>query len=499
MPLRRSEVHSADERWRLWATALAFLVAFWPTWTSLIPTWMRSYQEHSFIAFGTTVFVIWSHRELFNSRPSRPPRPYLIALGALSIAWLCSTVMNIGVAEQGLLLSIVTTWALATFDRAKRPILAAAVTFTLAIPLWSFAIPVLQLATTLMSGSIARAVGVPAVIQGDTISLAYGTLIVSGGCSGINFLMAGLTLGALYAHVSAYRWQTQLKVVAVAALAAIVGNWLRVAFLVILGQVSRMQSPWIEDHLWQGWLIFTVLLLPTARLADIIVRRDAHHHAVTRTEKDESRVNERRRPLVPSLMGVAAAVAGPIVLLLFSAIPANERTERTPRAPGISPQWTNLATQVDGGRIWRPAFSGFDRASEWTVSLADGVVHAGRYVFTDQRQGRELIQSGNMIVADSLLVGERLIRPLANRATLVTEAIVMQDREPRLVWYWYRVAGIETPSRARAKLLEVPAFLLRSKESELLALSAPCELTTCERAATLLSTAVAGAPAAPSP
>jgi hypothetical protein len=60
------------------------------------------------------------------------------------------------------------------------------------------------------------------------------------------------------------------------------------------------------------------------------------------------------------------------------------------------------------------------------------------------------------------------------------------------VWYWYRVAGIDTPSAAKAKLLELLAFVMRGPASELVAVSTPCGVGDCRDGEAALRTLVVG-------
>jgi hypothetical protein len=84
-------------------------------------------------------------------------------------------------------------------------------------------------------------------------------------------------------------------------------------------------------------------------------------------------------------------------------------------------------------------------------------------------------------------VVHRLTGPVGARRRLVNEAIVRDGDAHRLVWYWYRVGGIETPAAFRAKLLEIWAFFSRSREAELIAFSAPCAAGSCQGAFETLS------------
>jgi EpsI family protein len=117
-------------------------------------------------------------------------------------------------------------------------------------------------------------------------------------------------------------------------------------------------------------------------------------------------------------------------------------------------------------------------------------IQAVRHYFIDQKQGEELIQNGNAIAPDSLLVVERFVGPIGPSRRIVREAVVRTSEETRVVWYWYRVAGIDTAFPTQAKLLEIIAFFRRSAASELLTLSVECGADDCTDAAIALRAAV---------
>ena len=91
-------------------------------------------------------------------------------------------------------------------------------------------------------------------------------------------------------------------------------------------------------------------------------------------------------------------------------------------------------------------------------------------------------------------MSERLIGPVRERRRYVREAIFFEGDTPRVAWYWYRVAGGDTPFPSRANLLELVAFALRRPAAELVTLSAPCAPDDCAEAAQALRAAVEGDP-----
>lgn len=480
----------AGERRLLGLVSVALLAAFLPTLVTFPDVWVRSYQEQGFVVAGLVAWMIWRDRGLVRRAGTAGVPALLPVVALLSVAWLLAVIMNLAVVHQLLFVAALTAWALATFGWGARvPVFSAAVTFLLAIPFWDVANPVLQRATTIMSGSMAWLAGVSAIIQGDTITIESGTFLIEAGCSGINYLMAGLVLGAVYAHVFTRRWSTQLAIVAVAGAAAIVGNWIRVWVLVMIGDAWGIESPWIEDHLWQGWAIFVALMVPTYFVVRVLERRDEPRRYGVGAQPSTS-IDPARPRRAATAAGFAAI--GPVLYLGVGGLPSGE-LDRTTGALGVA-EALSVVERGSGSADWMPSFQGIDERLQWTVTLPEGEVEAGRYLFIDQRQGEELIQWNNVLTPDSLRVSERVTGPVGHDRRYVREAIFWSPDGPRVAWYWYRVAGVDTPFPTNAKLLELVAFFTRSPASELVVLSARCSPEDCADAAAALRLAVEGRP-----
>lgn len=459
---------------------------------------------------GLVAWLIWRDRRRFLEDAGTPVPDLLPVLALVSLVWLAAAIMNVRLVQQAVLGVVLTGWAFAVFGWAgRRRILMIAGTWLLGIPFWGALAPPLQRLTTIVSGAATRLVGISAEIGYDYIAISSGTFLVEEGCAGINYLMGGLVLGAIYAHLFVSRWQTQLKIVAVAGAMSIVGNWIRVAVLIFLGEATAMQSPYIEDHLWQGWLIFTLLMVPAYWLARAIERRDALRAsepgrkallAFQPPPHEPSPFAEEpfdpRRPRLAAIAALAAAL-GPILYVVVGAIPRGSALDMEAAPLGIVDGWT--VTEREAGSVtWLPQFTGADVRAAWTVRVGGAELEGVRHYFTDQRQGDELIQYDNLIAADSMVASDRLLGPVGPDRRFVHEALVRDEPHGRVVWYWYRVAGFETPFASKAKLLELIAFFRRSPASELVTLTATCDPGSCLAAARAVRSATGG-PGIPDP
>ena len=477
----------------LGAAFLVVLASLWPTLLSFPATWLTSYGfEHGFFVAGLTGWLIWRdrHRVLASTGPGLPDLLPVIAL--LSVAWMFAVIMNTTVVHEALFVAIAAAWAMATFGRpALRRVLAIAVTALLAVPLLGALTPVLQRATVVMSGGATLLVGISAEVGYDWVSLSSGTFLIEGGCAGLNYLTGGLVLGAFYVHLFVERWQTQLKVVALAGAASIVGNWIRVTALIFIGEWSQMQSSLLEDHLWQGWLIFTLLMVPTYFLARAIERRDAGKPGSSRPAVEATRALDPPR-VRRGLVAAAIAMLGPVLYMGIGAIPRGNDLEEGLATLELEDSWTLSAVSDGSVSAWKPDFQGVDRRLSWILSRDGARVDLARHFYTDQRQGEELIQWGNRIAPDSLVLSERFVGPVGRSRRIVRESIVMVENQPRVVWYWYRVAGVDTPFPSKAKLLEIVSFFRRSSAAELVTISAACMPDNCADAAQALWATMGG-------
>lgn len=91
---------------------------------------------------------------------------------------------------------------------------------------------------------------------------------------------------------------------------------------------------------------------------------------------------------------------------------------------------------------------------------------------------------------------DRIIGPIGPERRFVHEAVIRDRETPRIAWYWYRVAGFDTPFEIKAKLLEILAFFGRHPAAELVVLDAECAPEDCREAAMRLRTAF-GVPTEP--
>jgi EpsI family protein len=310
----------------------------------------------------------------------------------------------------------------------------------------------------------------------------------------------------IYARLFLRTTPGRVLAVALALGLAIISNWVRVFGLVVIGYATRMTSPLMDEHATYGWVIFAVVLSVFFLLTGKIERWERQSQQtgsgdwLARTldrmlgdAAPEWLAAEPDRSARPgSVWGAtAAALIGPMVYALFSWLPAVETI--SPNTPGVQPgtQWSLqasrpvVATSASAGRAdstnleWTPAFTGESQRVHQRWSNGATAIQVDRYVYQRQAQRSELISSGNRIAEAERTLSERVVGPLDANLRVVREVVTRTPNGVRLIWYWYRVAEVQTSSPVHAKLLEFVAFFGRRGPSELTAVSAPCGTNDC--------------------
>jgi exosortase len=486
---------------RATGVGVAFLVTlalFWPTVWSFAGTWSQGFMTHGWLIAGLVVWLLWRHRRDFLLGEGGDPL-LLIPLAGLSLFWLAATVAHIQVFHQAAFALLLVVWGLVVFGRRPlKTVLLIGATFALALPIWGALSPVLQRLTTWMSGAMVKLAGIRAEIDGDLIHIPAGSFWVADGCAGTGFFVSALAIGALYAHLMVRGWRSQLAVLGVAAAMALVANWVRVGSIIIIGQVTEMQSGLIESHYGYGWLLFTVGLIPFFLVARRIEVRASRTAAPPRPAPAITGVHGRRL-VRRAALATALAAFGPLLYFSIGALPAADPEASPFVAVAAGTGWGLATTAEPRPFSWQPIYQG--AAAHETPSFTNGEtrVYADRFIFRSQAVGSKLIGYPNRIADQWQVLDERVIGPVdPSGRRLVRQTVVASAEGPVLIWYWYRVGGSDAVYPVHAKILEIPAFLTRRRSAELVALSAQCEPIGCAAAFQALAS-FTGARIAPLP
>lgn len=461
--------HQGTDAWRsanlvLFALLLITLLFNYQTVEYLAGLWGQLFDgeyAHGYLVLGISCYLIWRERKRLKAFAPCPSVFALTGVFVSSLLMLVATIVSVETAQAlSLLLIVMSVIWLVLGTRLALKLAFPVLFMAFALPIWFPLSPILQGITADAVFWIARLANIPAYREYNVIMLPAGSLSIEEACSGLRYLMAALTLGALYARLNYTSQIARSLVVVVSVLAAIVGNIIRVYVVVYLAYKTDMQHPWVADHLNLGWYIFGAIML-------FLLFMDAWLH-----NKFSSQVagipqvssglsitqHECRKPGLSRLL-----IPGLATILLIGSIPVMQWRIKHQAdfdannvlvvLPDGDSGWSGPYAPVTS---WKPIYHGaVETLQSYSMNGESVQVYVGYY--PAQRQGRELINVLNRISDTRVwtpVYSHPHVRTIHGRSVL--EQLLKNKAGNKLVvWFWYEVAGQPVTSNIKAKLLQV--------------------------------------------
>jgi exosortase len=421
----------------------AITLIYFETVSGLFTLWLVAdqAQSHGLIVVVMALFVIYKRLGL---QPTTKPAHYIV--GALllvlgSMVWYLAATINIEIINQLILLPIIFLFIWALFGwRPAYSLLGPICFLVFAVPVWDYLTPLL---VGLSSDVVTWLVGhtrIPAYINGSTINLPSGSLVIADGCSGLRYLIISLALVGYIIMSSITTLKDKLFVLLLAIVLGLFVNWLRIFIIVLIAHATDMQSSLVEEHEMFGWFLFALVCLPL-----IFMSRRLEPVLEGVVDKGAS-VNT-----VSVILAVLALSIGPT----FYYLSANNRV-----VPVVS-EWS-----VQGFQRYT-ASNGILRQPSAKLVLEKELVVNGKQlkgfvVLNWQQHNNE-----NLVPYWPKPYNERLWQYNKTDVFDLGEAgvsVISLERLPfgknACMAIQYQVGGQVTPSYTMAKLLQIPASLL---------------------------------------
>lgn len=454
-----------------WPQALAWLVLlllsilalYQQTALGMVSIWSRSETyTHGFVVPLISLWLIWRIRHRLALLPPQPaPTAWVLMLFAAGL-WLAGDLVAVNSVTQFALVALLVLAVPAVLGWQLARAMAFALGFLFfAVPFGDFLLPTFMDWTADFTVLALRATGIPVYREGLQFVIPSGNWSVVEACSGIRYLIASVTVGALFAHLS-YRSPIKRWIfVGVAILVPLVANWLRAYMIVMIGHLSGNELATGVDHLIYGWVFFGIvillMLMVGARWADAPAPEGGPLTAVPGVGLPAGSA----RSLTIAAVGALLVAASPHAAQRLLALGVN--TQPVQIAPlTAQPPW-QAASQPPSA--WVPSFKLASATSNAGYSNLEGQavgVHISYY--RNQNYERKLVSSDNVLVASSDKAWMQVASASASAslggqplpvvsATLREQGTALGSGGERLqVWRFYWVNGTFTASGVAAKL-----------------------------------------------
>ncbi|WP_144776657.1 exosortase/archaeosortase family protein [Marinobacter maritimus] len=442
-------------------TAIAVLI-FYPTWIRLAEAWLEFEQV---LAHGLATAIIFLGILLIH-----PPghvesqtqlKPYHFAGAVLlvltTLVWGLLELVRIDTLSYLLLPAgmVATAWTLLGLARTLK-FLPYVLLLSLSLPIWADMVPTLVDLASVVVGSWVSLFGMTALIEGNSITLPYGRLLIADGCSGIRYFAIAILLAMMTSILNDYRWRGWLITLLGAALLGLFANWVRITILVVVAYETDMQSEMLADHETMGWMVFGAFILPALYFSP--VRR---------------RATEQNPPVGGNLVHrkgliaiATALVLGPVALVLAhnTASQKPDWVIDVPEFQRVQTEKLPLPIALPGDlkeQVWQSADLWISFAQNHKRSADEKLVP-----YLPQLFDRSIWH-----IEEQLEPGLRIYRNILTRNRV-------------LVAQWYKVGSRTSWSYRNAKLLQIPAALAGETRFALITIQAFCSPRDCVEALT---------------
>jgi exosortase A len=429
------------------------LVAFLSTYADMVQIWWTSSTfNHCLLVVPISGYLIWIKRDEIALHAPGVSRLALLFVLLNSMLWLVGEFLSVAffqhLAVVGMVIGIV--WALIGTPVFLLLLFPLCYLY-FGVPEGEVLVPYLQDWTATVLVTLLRLTDIPVFLEGRHLSIPSGDFVVAEACSGINYLIATLAVGTMFAYL---RFRSPLRRAAFMLLAVLVplaANGFRAYGIVMIAHLSDHKYAMGVDHIIYGWLFFGVVILLLFALGNLFSDID-EPSSEPKTRRSESRAGN---VAATACTGIVLALSGPAVLALTDA------SRPIPGDIGLSdvPSWegpATVSTVLDG--VYKAASQRL--AATYDDGKGESVVVEIAYYRT-QSQGAELINQVNAVFAKrkqwmQIDYGVREL-PSGAAAHKVRELLLRDGAGDLLVWYWYDIEGHPTINDAAGKLLEAKA------------------------------------------
>lgn len=457
---------------------LAFLLVYSNSLLNLFDFWMKSGSYgHGILIPPITMYLIWLKKESLANYQAKPQPLGLLPLFILSICWLIAIETNIQTIERIALISLLPAlaWTLLG-NKITKIILFPLLYLFIAAPIWDVIATPLQNFTALASYKLIQLTGLPILLEGKHITIPAGNFLVEKACGGLRFFISAAAISSLYAHLNLDSLFNQAKFVLIALIGAVLLNWARVCIIIMIGQITEMQHPLVEDHNTLGWWLFAAGLFPLFYYGSRLQKRE-------RGKKREPIIlvthRSSIRPLIYVSIFTTISISLAPLTLYLSNTSTKETSDSSPLTFNILAPWKELTLSENS---WTPTFIGATASLIKTYSDNSSTVKLYVAHYIKQSQGAELINEVNSLYSlDKWRSTESSLRliQLSDQNTMQVQEIQLDNSslQTRVIWYWYRIGTTNTTKPLYAKLLELQKLINTQPSASVIAISIDNEVS----------------------
>jgi EpsI family protein len=452
----------------LLVVAAGFAMGLAELWPLLHRQWTEvADYNHGYLMLAMAAWLTWRSWQADPPRRLAPDWWWLAPLAAALGTLLLMELVFLNVPRLYVLPLLLVSCIGLVFGRAAAlHVIWPALLLYFALPVWVALGPHLQALTTTVNISLLDLASVPAYIEGNFVYLPAGTFVIAEGCSGLNFLIVGMSLAALYGLAFLHTWRSRALLFAIAVGVTLLSNWLRVFIIITAGHLSDMQHWLVSEHVRFGWFLFAFMLLPVLLCASWLERRGG---------APNPQVGQRRSALPPAQPAMFAAAVLCAILLFLPGLPASVGTHALPTVEALPAEAAGGVPRRDPVLRWQPVFEGGE--TDQAAYAIDGLhIEVYRAVYPRQDRESRVIRFRHTVTGPGWRPVSEQLRTieLHEGAFRVIEHHGYAGGREALIWAWYEAGGRPATSNLGLKWQELVALTHGRRDAAAVAIASPC-------------------------
>lgn len=251
----------------------AMVLPFWPTWVRLMGEWTKWDQA---LAHGSLMAMVTLYYVFATSQLERYPQKGVL-LKQMTGLFIALVFVVFAALSQRVAMDAITQLALVALLYGLMLVFFPTVSWLRLIQVsglllfcvqaWGSLNDLLLYLASEVVGSAIAMLSIPALIDGNSITLPYGIMLIADGCSGLRYFIIAIALAWMLSINLDYRLPAMVATLLVAAALALIMNWIRIYVLILVGFYSEMQHSLVQDHEFFGWVLFAIITLPVMYFA----------------------------------------------------------------------------------------------------------------------------------------------------------------------------------------------------------------------------------------
>lgn len=468
---------------------LALVWLIFPTLQGIVSRWFKFDESYSHGLLLAAVSLVLVGRTCLRhgAKPGFYPLwllPFILAL----IGYGLGDILRIQAIQQIVVVPLLLG-VLAVFMgwREVRHFIVPVGLLIFTVPVWDFLSWNLQVITVEINRLLLGLMGIEFHVEGVFVYLTgVGTFEVANGCSGLRYLLVGLSLSVIYGELNLRTVRSRVLMLFAGGVLALVANWIRVFVIIYMGYETNMESSLINDHDNFGWWVFAATLVPLFLIGRRLEKSSAEQSAEETLADENEAATVAPSSQIRLMVGTAVMVVLPLVFWVW--LPSTERN--------IQPEPARFDLRLNGERFgtlfsnnlegWRPQVRNPDRVYTQTlferakVEPGQGLperLFVSVYSYDYQRHSAELIQYFNRFYDRERWHAEDLF-PVSAPGSVSLRGMTLRDRvtgENIHLAYAYYVEGFWETDDLKAKLAQIRGFANPRTDASWIIYGVACE------------------------